>query len=501
MKPPERTKVICVGPISEDVKRELGNRRLSISACNPNRLDISLLRDARAALVQFDRTKREAIAGLLAKNSVDALNAGALLAVVLPAAATQKEDRTSVSEIAGSLGIQVKALNGWAAHEVAEECARHHAGRPANEKLDIQKEEGLVLTPALETLLSRAFSDINKIRVSSLQGGKSKRISGVWRIEAYDEKGHSLEPYVVKAGEKVLIKEERQGMQDLVLDRIPFPNRPPLVLERCVEGATEALLTSKFIDRAIRFDHYLRFGAPMLAISSLFDGPMRTWRHPQNVMAGEVVGLAQEYEKHQVIPSPQTTHGLVKSYELARVKYSANVMAPDTLLSLLFDLDRVRVSLCYCHGDLHTRNMFVRHNSFDVLLIDFRNAASLSPTARDPAKLDVGIAFDVWDDDRTSRPLPIDELRVLYEPPLLPVRQAVEPLSTRGEAIRHLRLLASVDASPLEYDLTVCFNLLNFARFEPEEKSENRAAIKEAQSTAYYLGERIASYVVKNAST
>jgi Ternary complex associated domain 9 len=487
----ERTRVVFSGTVSPSIFSGI-TRRFSPVHVSASDLARPVFLDARAVLVSFNPEKRDELAKILAAFGNQILDCGAFLGVILPDAKTEEADRATVSSITSGINKRIKTLAGWDPQEIADECSAHRSTRAPNPSLDINCPKDSPLTSSFETLLQRAFSEFKSIRLDPLYGGKSKA-SGVCRVDAYDKNDQRVAPFVVKTGPRSKIAPEIYGLEDLVLDRVPFQFRPPLARDRCVDGADDRLLVSMFVDRAMRFDEYLNFGPPVLAISSLFDGPLRTWRRQQDlVQRGQLLGLAEEYLRYEVIPSREDADRLLAPY--LAVSIGSEIWQPRDLLGKLYGFDAVQVAQCYCHGDLHTRNIFVRHNSLDVVLIDFAHAHYQSPAARDPAKLDVAIAFDVWDDDEaTHQYLPGETLTRLYRPPLLPpARFSVN--HRRADAIRQVRLEAVNDCSAAEYDVTVACYLLSFAALEPSAECKNKAQFESMRSIAYALANDIIRY-------
>jgi hypothetical protein len=159
------------------------------------------------------------------------------------------------------------------------------------------------------------------------------------------------------------------------------------------------------------------------------------------------------------------------------------------VLAALHALPKTPVSVCQAHGDLHTRNIFVRRNSLDVLLIDFAGAHSIGPSSRDPATLDVMLAFDV--PDRNNKFPTTPNLRVLYTPPLLPpsrLRSDAGRLDSRIEAIRRVRMHVSGEGmSTQEYEITVACCLLRFARLTDPAGTSATKTINRLKGLAYEL--------------
>lgn len=460
MKAPQRRNVIWVGPLPEGAESEFNKRDLRLErVASSSEVLPAVASGTRAVLVVFTPSIRESLAPLY----YPILDSGALLSVVLPDEGTSRTDRAVSSEAVATLKKaepgRVKTLNGWAIHEVAQACASHDPGRDGNPSLAIEKlDASLVTTASHELLLKRAFSDFERISIRRLQGSYAPD-PNVWYVEAFDKGTRPYEPFAVKVGNRRNINEEIESTLNFVSERVPFPHSAPLRLERCVEGATERLCVSMFVSRAVRFDNYLDAGSPGLSVTAIFDGPLRTWRQSPR---REEVALGDVYRGFGVLPRDPSD--LEKPYQEA-VKRRA-VKNPTDLFGVLMGLPRMQVSVCHAHGDLHPRNIYVRHNSIDVVLIDFASARYEGPISRDPATLDVSLAFT---DIGGKASLPEDTLFDLYRSPVLPPSR-VKGDDCRLDAIKRVRLHAWGDgAVTREYEIAIACYLLRFARLKPDD--------------------------------
>jgi len=396
------------------------------------------------------------------------LDAGACLDVVLPDAATQRDDRAAASGVLSTLKRAggeslVRTVNGWALHEVAQACASHEPGRDVNPALgidipgnDVQPDD------SQERLLRRAFSDFSRIAITPL-AGSHRPGAQVWRVDGVAPDTRLYEPFVVKVGERREITTEIRTVMDYVLDRAPFPHWAPLRVERSVAGATQRLLVSMFVDRAVLFDDFLRDRSPTTAITALFDGPLRTWRRK---LRRERVQLAGVLEGQGVLP--RTLANLNSAYARAQ-REGRPVRQAEALIDSLKHRPQLDVLMCHAHGDLHPGNIFVRNNGLDIVLIDFASARYERPTCCDPAMLDV--ALGVGGVDRLPS-LTEKRIRRLFQPPLLPPRRFLGGFlrsDNRVKAICQLRTQALGEgATDTEYTMAVSIYLMRFASLRPE---------------------------------
>jgi len=365
---------------------------------------------------------------------------------------------------------------GWLPHELAEECARHEPGPPANALLRI--EATFSLTESHEVLLRRAFQDFAGLRAARLFGGANPN---VWRIDAAHNDGRACDPFVVKADRRMRITEEIEVVEQFVNEYVPFPNRAPVSLDRCVSGAHERLIVSMFVDRAMRLDEYILSGSPGQVITNLFDVALRTWRANRRMEARQV---GKEFGALGIFGRTQLLQAVARNV-------GATVASPQELVRRLQDLPQQEIALAYGHGDLHPRNIYVRHNTAEVVLIDFPRSGEMTALSRDPATLDVALALyptrlDSPTRKRVAERLSRDVIRRLYTPPLLPlaVGRIEDP---RIEAVRHIRVQVQGDGiSEAEYEIAVASYLLRFAE---------RGDVMALRALAYELADRLLNSV------
>ena len=154
---------------------------------------------------------------------------------------------------------------------------------------------------------------------------------------------------------------------------------------------------------------------------------------------------------------------------------------PETLLRRVSELERRPVVTCHVHGDLHSRNIYIREGACDVVLIDFASATSPSPISLDPATLEVSIAVG---DVAGLAALSQSALKALYNRPLLPPRSLKwrRWWDVRIDAIRRLRLQAQSEGATTEdYEAAVVCLLLRFAALSPNHPSSSLAYLSAAR--------------------
>jgi hypothetical protein len=324
-------------------------------------------------------------------------------------------------------------------------------------------------------LLRRAFVNFTQVKLKTEQGGFSKDCK-VWRVEAHHGTGR-CEPFVAKAARRGDLEEEFRTYCDLVRNFVPFPFRAPLLEGHFVRGATRAVLVSAFVSRSQRLDKYLAaVSSPELVMVSLFEGALGNWRR---AAVRESASLAKA---SLLLPKPQD---LTPAFEKAR-KTSDFVIPPSELCTQLEGLPVGEHFFCRVHGDLNIRNVFVRWNTTDTVLIDFSNSGSRGSIARDPAKLDTSIALTAR--DANDDLLPETVLRKLYRGPLLPPRTFVVT-DGRTDAIRQIRRNAGGEGIRSdEYEVLVICHLLRFAsKPDPNKREQNTRELWSRRALSYAL--------------
>jgi hypothetical protein len=464
----KRTTVVWLGDASGigDIQQEFGRWGMRTRAVASDHFDPEEA-STRAVLLPFIPDKQQFSKAV--SHAASAINSGALVGTLVTDASQLPAAKLLAKDLSRDVFTQIEVFNPDALHELARKCSDHDPGREVRKNLQIVGDGDLEQRHRI--LLRRAFNDFDKIIVSKLSGGRSEA-AGVWRVSCYNDEGWEREPFVVKVGSKQQIKIELLAHTN-ASGFVPFPHYPPVVPDRCVSGLTDSLIVTMFVDRVTRLDDYLRFNAPSLAISAILDGPLRIWRG--NRKSGEKMQLAKEFQRCGVIPKIDRAGDLQTSYEAAKV-HKAQLPNPQDLVSRLVSFPPVNISVCWPHGDLHTRNIFVRRNSLDVVLIDFAGSRDLGPAARDLAALDVSIGFDVanangeWLEDET--------LRGLFSHPILPCLSASR--DGRIDAIRQLRSHAMGEAIGIsEYETALACHLLRFAKFPtPPEALHGTAELK-----------------------
>jgi len=349
-------------------------------------------------------------------------------------------------------------------------------------------------------LLRRAFNGFTKIVLEQQAGGRSEECS-VWRVAAF--KGdRSCEPFVAKAAKRSTLEVEYRTYQDFVRENVSFPFFAPFVESRRVKGATRTLLVSMFIARAHRLDEYLVSGNNAeLVLSSVFSVALRGWRSKARLVHG--ASIPRIYVERQInaakptqsrydeipipelLPDPASLHS---AFMLAR-NSQARLPDPAALWNHLRSMEPFDYRECLAHGDMNVRNIFVRDNSVDTVLIDFSHSGQDHPMARDLAKLETSIAITV--PDLRKKSLTQAHLTQLYRRPLLPPND-IDDADPRVCAVRQLRRHACGEGiTSAEYEVLTACHLLRFASRPATEATAAPTKLASRRALCYQLACRL----------
>lgn len=351
-------------------------------------------------------------------------------------------------------------------------------------------------------LLQRAFYGYTNLELEAQPGGHSRDCK-VWKVDAH-RNSQPCEPFVAKAARRGDLEKEFSTYCAFVRDSVPFPFRAPVIEAQFVKGATRAVLVSAFVSRALRLDDYLAAtSSPQLVMVSLFEGAIGTWRREAHTVKASLGHFYIEQQKEAAKSSKNPTDAMAKSllpdpesltaaFQKGR-KVDSLLPTPSQLWEQLNKLPIKDYLECRIHGDLNIRNVFVRWNAIDTVLIDFSHSGIQESMARDPSKLDTSISLTAQ--DKEGNLVADDMLRQLYQPPLLPPRN-FEPIDGRTEAIRQIRRHAGGEGiSSYEYEILTLCHLLRFA-CEPDDKTRDTERMQNRRVLSYIL----ACGLVKNLS-
>lgn len=367
------------------------------------------------------------------------------------------------------------------------ECLRHEGGSSPNIELKIVNGDNLDADAT--SLIQRVFASFHEVTLRRLDGGRSGS-GDVWQVDASKADGRCAEPFIIKIGDREALMQERDQYDNCVRHYVPFPCRPSLMKGGTLRSARKAILSSMFVTRAQRFDDYVRsVHCPELAITALFVSAMRTWRATRQKGRG-ALGVVYADDEGPTRVLPRDPHRLYAAYRLAQAE---SVLDPCDLFKLLRDIPPTDYHDCWGHGDLNARNAFVRSGGADVVLIDFSHV-SFMPASRDPARLEVCLAFDIAAHNREF----IDDctLRELYRQPIIPCEPTRGQSDGRLAAIRQIRChVAGEGISRSEYEVSVAVHLLRYAREASIEQPNTAIEIAGAVGSDEELRLRRTAYV------
>jgi hypothetical protein len=283
-----------------------------------------------------------------------------------------------------------------------------------------------------------------------------------------------------------------------VRDTIPFPFRAPILETQFVKGETRAILVSAFVSRSQRLDEYLAAASsPELVVVSIFQGALGNWRRfPTRVD----VSLGHFYIDQQRTSAAKATRPdnapdallgdpvrLTPAYEFARTT-NQNLPDPQQVWTALDKLPVKERFVCRAHGDLNVRNVFVRWNAMDTILIDFAKSGIRESLARDPSKLETSISLTSRDLENAF--LPTEIMTQIYQPPLLPPR-SFPTVDARTEAIRQIRRqVGGEGVQSDEYEILTICHLLRFACV-PAGNMKDESGMQQRRALSYALACRL----------
>lgn len=448
----ERPVICWVGKAPQQLHAELARRRLQLVEILVSDLAEYAKSDARALLIPLtaqrdDDPAARLLASKYLQHMSNALNRGigmffvpltiSAFAIATEVIATKKRARDASSLHRGAWVFNPNASHPW---DIAQRCAEYNPQRsliPNRPKLPPQYS----LDSDEIILIARAFNDFDEIQLSKMDTPANR--AAVWCVRARKSNAEYA-PYAVKIDSFHKIDDEIEQHNQHYLDLVPFAHRPPMLEDRCVLGMSKRAMVTMFVDNARHIGDTKALS--ISAINALFEGPLSIWRRAAERVT---ISLPEQYQKDRVFPHEAKELNVAYS----RVPEGSGVLPPDELLRLLNDIPPMSFNICFGHGDMHYRNVFVGPKN-GIVLIDYYRADRL-PAARDPATLEVSLAFD---DIEGRKPLSEAKLRAIFKPPLLnkPHLQGDDRLA----AICQLRKQAAALCAEPEYRLSVACLLL-----------------------------------------
>lgn len=362
-----------------------------------------------------------------------------------------------------------------AAVRLAEECRMHEPG-PSLESAPSLRPAEVVdsLDAGMRCLLERAFHGMAHVELTEFKGGRSS--ARVFRIDGSDEQGRKHVVMIAKIDTAERIQQEVLNTESFVKPYMESWWYAPLDRERCMYGSRHAVLVGTFLAGARSLDDVLPVaGSVPTLIAALFDGPLRAWR--SNARVDVPIKLGEAFRGWGVIERDPAA--LAEACRRTRVA-GYQVLSPDEILAILDGLPPVKVKIRMSHGDLQPRNIFVLDNRH-VFLIDFYGSRHEAAASRDPATLDVTLAFE------PKANLDGKALAALYQPRVLRAATGVFADPWRA-AIAQVRAQAAADGvTEWEYDIAIICYLLRMARLGVQFGDLTDARISLAYSLASSL--------------
>lgn len=431
--------------------------------------------EARAIIFVADAPKSNPapLGAFVSRIAGTALDRGVKVVIAISGDDAQRSHRAYVSELIGAgaedLGLvdpayfRPKIFDFADLNEaLAQECLLHVPG-PSWRDIGIDDPGGqmplddvLAGSPGDRVMLQRAFAGHDRIEAWVLQArGGGPRAKNVYAVRPHLADRPEIMPFIVKTASGEAIELELGATQQACGPHTPFSHFAPLAAERPIFARRRGALISRFVERASLLEKYIETHSPAVAIASLFDGPLRSWRSHNRL---EIIAIADNLVEKGVLTMDPARYGAAFN---AAQHLRAGVRDPQTLLTALQAAPSLEVRICQSHGDLHLKNVFVRENAVDIVLIDF-NRAGEAPASRDPAELEVSLAFHPLASGEAA--LPDDVVEDLYAPDLLARPDIPRRSHLRSLAIDQIRRQISGMVSEREYQLMVAAHCLFYAR-------------------------------------
>lgn len=457
----EQRVVVChIGATPIELKQAFANSSFKLIESTL----VNALKDKRLRTIIFSYAEPKVISSLLSKSLMGILDNGIQLIVIDNDKFARSATLLSPDSLASNFNISVedarllpiKIVNGnsekyWF-NRVLYHCHEH--SQPISKVFNdphVSLENATSLNQQQLHLIKRAFEDFKSITVGPLEKGMSSA-EGPWRISAKSEL--RCVDFVVKIDTLTRSRKEIDAVRDMCVEQMAFPHYPPVMRDRCLASATRRAFVTCFVDRAVLFENYITVNSSKLAITSIFDGPLRLWR--QNPRVQQIP--FGEYAETEIFGKKIGDTDLISTYESAKL-FDSSVLSPTQILSKLKSKGNIAISKVMSHGDLHLRNIFVRHHSPDIVLIDFSSCSEL-PAAMDPATLDISLGFDIPDNDPQKPYFDRETCIQIYAPPLFGRPIQIGKESPRAEAIEAVRSHAITLCKELEYQITIAASLL-----------------------------------------
>ena len=309
---------------------------------------------------------------------------------------------------------------------------------------------------------------------------------------------------MAKAARRLALQTEFDTFRDVVRHGLAF-HRLAFIIEQFVKGERASFWCQcLFLVRSGSMSIWRRRNSE-LVISSLFHVALGPWREAGRLVSGATIGHGYIEAQREAAKAPLTVYTnpvppflpdpikLLQSSEDAR-RFQSGVPSPEELWKSLGQVGPVEFQKCHSHGDLNVRNVFVRWNSTDVVLIDFSHAGEQGAMARDPSKLDTSIALTVK--DLQKRLLSARVLRDVYLWPLIPPRQFAYA-DSRTRAIRQIRRQAGGEGiTNAEYVVMTACHLLKYAA-QPNNREDDSPNLRARRALCYLLACNLLTTQVK----
>lgn len=378
-------------------------------------------------------------------------------------------------------------INPVESYELSNKALTHDPGAAPNDQLEIVGAIDLITKEDL-LLLKRAFHDCKLIHLEIIGGGLSGALTfSVAAKLSLTYAGENSKPYFVKLDRPHKLTRELQAYTRYAEHHIDWYLRPNFIPNKCIFGATKAILVGSFVQGSKSlFDEAWAGRGPAL-IKSLFIETLGLLREdvatPRNIRHTSVVEPLKQFFDYSKISFERTQNAQL---------YGGNLCTPRELWHKLLDLPSTTWRNSIIHGDMHGENVRVRKD--DAIVIDFAHTTE-GPSSADLASLEVWFSFKSPPKCTKS----FDEWKSLTEKIYDP-KGIEESFNVRGlieyesdwliGCVMQIRELAKQSVLNLdEYKRVLAVYLLRHASYMSDEKFSIND--EKRKSYAYWLANRL----------
>jgi hypothetical protein len=468
-------------------EREFNNRNLTVKVTESGgKVDFSIA----CAIVFYARPPDVKAAFSCLSLICDALNQGLMVYAIADDDEIQRHLQQDIPEIAKSgcmVGCIRSRTGNVPASEIAENIARHDAGRHANIALEIKTPKDVDLSVDSIFFIRRAFNDCVSVVLSSMPGGRSADAFSVQATLIDSDAGPRPMPFFIKLDAPEKISTEATNYRLYASHHIPWYLRPNLDPSRCLYGVKCGILVGSFVEHSQSLWDIVINGGGVRYLHLLYEDTLLGWRSqayknpPRSVRMANALANVFKWEN-----MPKKNVDQAKEHGL--------VCEPKEIWEKLISLPELQLRIAPIHGDMHAENVRVRNN--DAIIIDLANVR-LGPLSADIASMEVWLAFQVpkVQDDIPDRARWTVLLSELFSPKNIPKPPSLESvdcdLDWLRSCVRQTRMIAaSVCDNDTEYATALAIYLLRHSSFSDDNEEDLYR-----RGYAYFIGSKLVDWL------